>query len=92
MYPLEENISVARVTRGFLGCGGLYFAEKVGLNEFVIIFRDLKGARIACGVRAIDHHPVEVCCKLTQKKNNNQPPELFPVAVRTRMSQSCLSA
>lgn len=68
MYPLEENISVARVTRGFLGCGGLYFAEKVGLNEFVIIFRDLKGARIACGVRAIDHHPVEVCCKLTQKK------------------------
>ncbi|XP_053671364.1 uncharacterized protein LOC128721620 [Anopheles nili] len=56
----EENITVARIARGFIGCGGLYFAEKVGTNEFIVIFRDLKGAQKACLVKSIDRQPIEV--------------------------------
>ncbi|XP_053667407.1 uncharacterized protein LOC128717336 [Anopheles marshallii] len=56
----EENLSVAQVARGFIRCGGLYFAEKTSTNEFIIIFRDIKGAQRACEIATIERHPIDV--------------------------------
>ncbi|XP_052902944.1 uncharacterized protein LOC128310361 [Anopheles moucheti] len=56
----DENLSVAQVARGFIRCGGLYFAEKTGRNEFIIIFRDIKGAQRACEITTIERYPIDV--------------------------------
>uniref|UniRef100_A0A182R5Z6 RRM domain-containing protein n=1 Tax=Anopheles funestus TaxID=62324 RepID=A0A182R5Z6_ANOFN len=56
----EENLSVAQVARGFVRCGGLYFAEKTAPNEFIIIFRDMKGAQRACEITTVERLPADV--------------------------------
>uniref|UniRef100_A0A182SNS0 RRM domain-containing protein n=1 Tax=Anopheles maculatus TaxID=74869 RepID=A0A182SNS0_9DIPT len=56
----EESLSLAQVARVFVKCGVLYFAEKTAEHEFILIYRDIRGAQRACEVPTVDRHPVDV--------------------------------
>ncbi|XP_058124386.1 uncharacterized protein LOC131284335 [Anopheles ziemanni] len=68
----EDNISISRLTRGFSNIGGLYFADKIGRNEFVVIFRDVKYAKKACAIKKFGSIRMEVCCMREFLRNREE--------------------
>ncbi|XP_052863736.1 uncharacterized protein LOC128270377 [Anopheles cruzii] len=57
----EESFTVARVGSRLAKYGAINFAEQIGKNKFIVIYRDFKAAQKSWASKTIDGYPTEIC-------------------------------